>query len=218
MKTYRYAVFDLDGTLIDSYRALTTAINRTAGDLGQRSLTIDQVKTVVGEGVERLLQKVFGIERIDREVIRRFERYYDEVCCVESHILEEVETTLEHLSSANVKMVVCTNKPTGFSKKILDHFALSPYFSAVVGPDVAGARKPAAEHVAHAMRAMNASGPETLFVGDMPIDVVAARNASIDVAAIATGSSDAESLRAAAPDYLLDRFSDLERLFESEAR
>jgi phosphoglycolate phosphatase-like HAD superfamily hydrolase len=53
-------------------------------------------------------------------------------------------------------------------------------------------------------------GPaETLFVGDMPIDVHAARNSGIDVAVVPTGSSSSAQLRASQPDHYLDRFSDL---------
>jgi phosphoglycolate phosphatase-like HAD superfamily hydrolase len=50
---------------------------------------------------------------------------------------------------------------------------------------------------------------DALFVGDMPIDVRAARNCGIDVAVVATGSSTSEALRASAPDHYLNRFSDL---------
>ena len=51
-----------------------------------------------------------------------------------------------------------------------------------------------------------------LFVGDMPIDVHAARNSGIDVAVVATGSSSVDQLRASEPDHFLDRFSDLVKI------
>ncbi|MGZ7040104.1 MAG: HAD family hydrolase, partial [Thermoanaerobaculia bacterium] len=56
-----------------------------------------------------------------------------------------------------------------------------------------------------------------LFVGDMPIDVHAARNSGIDVAVVATGSSSPEQLRAANPDHYLDRFADLLRVVRQGA-
>src|SRR5205814_6793379 len=108
-----------------------------------------------------------------------------------------------------VLMAVCTNKPTSFSKKILEFLELAPFFRAIVGPDVAGARKPDARHVLHTLGATGCAAAEALFVGDMPIDVHAARNSGIDVAVVSTGSSTPEALRAAAPDHYLDRFSDL---------
>ena len=120
-----------------------------------------------------------------------------------------METTLETLSGLGVAMAVCTNKPTSFSRKILEFLELAPFFRSIVGPDLAGARKPDAQHVLHTLAATDCPREEALFVGDMPIDVHAARNSGIDVAVVATGSSSSATLRAAAPDHYLDRFGDL---------
>jgi len=149
---------------------------------------------------------------VPRSVKDAFESRYDEICCEESTILADVETTLATLQSFGVLMAVCTNKPTSFSKKILTFLELAPYFCAIVGPDLAGARKPEARHVLHTLEATSCVASEALFVGDMPIDVHAARNSGIDVAVVATGSSTAEALRAAKPDHYLERFGDLVRV------
>lgn len=109
-------------------------------------------------------------------------------------------------------MSVCTNKPTNFSEKILDHLGLAGYFRAVVGPDLAGARKPSADHVLFTLATTGAPAERALFVGDMPIDVVAARSSGIAVAVLATGSSTREELQASSPDFLLERFGELETL------
>ena len=61
----------------------------------------------------------------------------------------------------------------------------------------------------HTLQATGCRAQEALFVGDMPIDVHAARNGGLAVAVVATGSSSAAALRAAAPDHILERFSDL---------
>jgi len=106
-------------------------------------------------------------------------------------------------------MAVCTNKPTSFSRKILEFLGLARHFSAIVGPDLAGARKPEAKHLLCTLETTKIAREDALFVGDMPIDVHAARNSGIDVAVIPTGSSSAEQLHAARPDHYLDRFSDL---------
>ncbi|MGZ8867130.1 MAG: HAD family hydrolase, partial [Thermoanaerobaculia bacterium] len=86
---------------------------------------------------------------------------------------------------------------------------LSMHFRAIVGPDMAGARKPDAQHVFRTLEEAGVEAKGTLFVGDMPIDVAAARNSGIDVAVLATGSSSLDQLVTAKPDHLLERFSDL---------
>ena len=156
-----------------------------------------------------LLDRCFAPSDVPEQASRVFEQRYDEVCCDQSRILAEVEETIAGLARSGVRMGVCTNKPTSFSRKILEHLGVAELFGAIVGPDLAGARKPDAAHVDYVLRSMGAEASASLFVGDMPIDVRAARNAGLDVAVLATGSSDEETLRGERPDFFLARFSEL---------
>ena len=214
---YRAVLFDLDGTLVDSYKALTEAVNHARRTHGLPELTSAHIRELVGEGVECLLQRAFESKELSPTILQAFESRYDDICCAESRVLAEVDVTLQDLSELGVAMAVCTNKPTVFSKKILDFLGLSPYFRAIVGPDIAGARKPDSRHLAFTLASVECSPAEALFVGDMPIDVRAARNSGIDVAVVATGSSTREQLTAAGPDHFLERFSDLIKLVRREA-
>jgi phosphoglycolate phosphatase len=206
---YRAVLFDLDGTLVDSYAALADAVNYARRTHGLPALDQAQVKGLVGDGIEKLLQRAFEMRDVPADVRKVFETRYDEVCCEQSRILEDVEKTLRELSALGIAMAVCTNKPTSFSKKILDFLNLSEHFRAIVGPDVAGARKPDPQHVLRTLRETACAIEEALFVGDMPVDIEAAHNSGIDVAVLATGSSSIEQLRDAGPDHMLARFSDL---------
>jgi phosphoglycolate phosphatase len=209
---YRAVLFDLDGTLVDSYTALAEAVNYARREHGLYELSGARIREFVGDGLEKLLQRAFESPHVPASVKLAFERRYDEICCGESKVLADVETTLDELSRMNVMMAVCTNKPTSFSRKILEFLELARHFSAIVGPDLAGARKPEAQHLLNTLESTGCPREDALFVGDMPIDVHAARNSGIAVAVVATGSSSSEQLRAAHPDHYLDRFSDLLRI------
>lgn len=214
---YRAVLFDLDGTLVDSYAALTDAVNHARRADGLHDLSDARIRAIVGDGLEKLLQRAFERSDVPRELVEVFETRYDVVCCEQSRVLDDVEATLARLSALGVEMAVCTNKPTVFSKKILDFLELSRYFRAIVGPDAAGARKPDARHLLVTLEAVRCAPKETLFVGDMPIDVRAARNSGIDIAVVPTGSSTREQLTAAEPDHFLERFSDLIKIVERAA-
>jgi phosphoglycolate phosphatase len=206
---YRAVLFDLDGTLVDSYAALAEAVNYARRQHGLDPLGETRIKQFVGDGLDRLLQRAFETSKVPNGVQEAFESRYDEICCSESKVLEDVETTLEHLAALQVEMAVCTNKPTFFSRKILEALGLARHFRAIVGPDLAGARKPDAKHLLRALEATGVCTTEALFVGDMPIDVQAARNSGISAAVVPTGSSSTDQLRAANADHYLARFSDL---------
>jgi phosphoglycolate phosphatase len=208
---YRAVIFDLDGTLVDSYTALAEAVNFARRRHGLSELSSARIRDFVGDGVETLLDRAFD-SRVPRGAREAFESRYDEICCAESKILADVEVTLEALSSLGILMAVCTNKPTAFSRKILTFLRLAPFFRAIVGPDLAGTRKPDARHVLLTLEATKCHPSDALFVGDMPIDVHAARNSSLAVAVVPTGSSTAAQLRASNPDHYLERFSELVKI------
>jgi 2-phosphoglycolate phosphatase len=205
---YRAVLFDLDGTLVDSYTALADAINHARRQHGLAPLADGTIRSLVGDGVQKLLERAFD-SSVPATAQEEFEQRYDAICCEQSHLLDEVEATLQSLNAAGVRMAVCTNKPTGFSAKILAHLGIAHHFRSVVGPDLAGARKPDPRHLLHALTTTGCLAAEALFVGDMPIDVRTARNAGMDVAVIASGSSAADELKASRPDFFLDRFADL---------
>lgn len=214
---YRAVVFDLDGTLVDSYAALTDAVNHARRTHDLDELTTGRIRELVGEGIERLLQKAFERTEVPASAFEAFVTRYDAVCCSGSRVLADVEDTLEELSSLGVRMAVCTNKPTGFSRKIVDYLGLGRHFQSVVGPDMANARKPDAKHLLFTLETLNCSLDEALFVGDMTVDVQAARNSRMDVAVIPTGSSSRQQLVEAGPDYFLEAFPELLAIVRSEA-
>ena len=211
---YRAVLFDLDGTLVDSYTALAEAVNYARRQHGLHELSGARIREFVGDGLDKLLERAFESQRVPASVKIAFETRYDEICCEESKVLADVEATLEALSRLDVAMAVCTNKPTSFSRKILEFLGLARHFRAIVGPDLAGARKPEAQHLLRTLESTEIEPREALFVGDMPIDIHAARNSGIEVAVVPTGSSSEDQLRAAQPDHYLDRFSDLLKIVE----
>jgi phosphoglycolate phosphatase len=206
---YRAVLFDLDGTLVDSYDALTEAINYARRPYSMQDLNRTEVQQFVGDGVEKLLQRVFAPFPVPQQAWELFESRYDQICCQFSTVLTDVEATLDSMGEDNTRMAVCTNKPTSFSRKILEHLGIARHFDAIIGPDLAGARKPDPRHVLFTLESTGVGPAEALFVGDMPVDVAAARASGLDVAVIATGSASPRELRDSQPDFFLKRFPEL---------
>src|ERR1700733_2175097 len=76
---YRAVVFDLDGTLVDSYAALAESVNFARRGQGLPELAERRIRDFVGEGLDRLLQRAFDCQSIPEGVREAFESRYDEI-------------------------------------------------------------------------------------------------------------------------------------------
>ncbi|HXI02824.1 MAG TPA: HAD-IA family hydrolase, partial [Candidatus Saccharimonadales bacterium] len=201
-------VFDLDGTLIDSYEAITDSLNAALRAADLPPMKVDAVRGMVGMGLETLIARAMGEERV-AEGVRVFREHYDRVCVAGTSVLPEVAETLDALHRRGYRMAVASNKPAHFGWRLLEGLHLRRFMTCVLGPDVVANRKPHPEMVFRAMREMQTGTRDTLYVGDMDVDVETARAAGVPVIVVPTGSRSAEDLRSAGADMLIDAFHDL---------
>lgn len=206
-------LFDLDGTLIDSYEAIHESLSHAMRAAGLDPLPMARVRRMVGRGLEVLVAEAMGEERAALGV-KLFRERYDEVCLQRTRLLPDVADTLARLHEARLPMAICSNKLARFTRRIVDHLRVGHCFRAIVGPEDVARPKPDPEMLAKALATLGAHAEDALYVGDMPLDVMVARAACVPVAVIASGSSDETELRSAGADYVLTRFTDLLRLCE----
>ncbi len=210
----RGIVFDLDGTLIDSYEAIARSLNHALSRLGFRALEPSRVRAMVGRGLEVLMHKALGEAAAEspelvEEGVRLFRQHYDVICLESTRLLPDVGETLRALHGRGYRLSVATNKPSYFAKRLLDSLAVGRYLTAVVGPDLVAQPKPSPEMVHAALLAMALRPDEAVYVGDMGVDVETARAAGMRVMVLPTGSSDIEELRSVGADLVFERFADL---------
>jgi phosphoglycolate phosphatase len=165
-------VFDLDGTLIDSRRDITTAINRTREAYGLPPLTLEQVVVMVGEGARVLIERAFGpdlpAERLD-EVLVRYLATYRDVCLDETRPYPGIPEMLEVLA-ARYPLALLSNKGEELSRIILKGLRLEPYFQEILGGDTLTTRKPDPAGLHLLAERLNVPVQSLLMVGDTRID------------------------------------------------
>ncbi len=205
-----FVVFDLDGTLIDGYEAIADALAYAMGRLGLEPLPPDRVRGMVGHGIDRLLAKAVGAERVP-EGVRLFRERYPQVAVEKTRLMPDVPEVLAELAGRGHPMAVASNKPEPFSRKILEACGVGRYFAALAGPDGQTPTKPDPTMLLRLMAAVGAAPGDTLVVGDMEVDSQFARAAGCRVALVPTGSRTREELAGVDADALLDSLRDLPR-------
>lgn len=201
-------VFDLDGTLIDGYDAIEEALAHAMKALGKEPPGREQVREMVGHGLEKLLQQAVG-PRLAPEGVRLFREYYPEVAIAKSRLLPGVADVLERLARAGYAMSLASNKPLRFSRLILESKNVAGYFREFAGPDASHAPKPDPSMLRALMAAMGSTPEATVCVGDMEVDVEFARAGGCRAIVVPTGSRSREFLETAGADLLIDDLADL---------
>ena len=209
---FRAAIFDLDGTLLDSYEGIRAALNPVLVHFGKEPVPVEEVRFMVGEGLPRLIEKAVGPDAVE-EGVRLFREGYRQTVLTGSVLFAEAAEVLAELSRRGVPMSIASNKPAQFTRIILESLGIASRFRFVGGPDVGFAPKPDPAMALAALAAMGSKPEVTLFVGDMPIDIETARAAGMPVVVLPSGSSTLEELVAAGPDRILCTLAELLPLF-----
>ena len=184
MSPIGFAIFDLDGTLIDSRRDLTDSANVMLAGYGASPKAEEDIARMVGCGAATLVKRVLTAANVDApvgEALERFLAAYDQRLTHHTRPYDGVPELLDHLQSREVPMAMLTNKPLAQTASILERFALSKYFRWSVGGDGPWPRKPSPEGLRYLMT-LAAVGPgETVMIGDSSVDLETARNAGVRI-------------------------------------
>ncbi|MCZ7649459.1 MAG: HAD-IA family hydrolase [Planctomycetota bacterium] len=206
---YPTVLFDLDGTLLDSVGGIASAVNLARESFGLRALPLDLVRTFVGDGVDRLIERSFEDAGLCAEARARYLSFYSQGMYDGTRVYPGVAEALAELEAAGCRMGVVTNKPGGSARKLLEHFGLARFLGAILGGDNPHGLKPNPAPLLAAVRELNGEPARALMVGDGPADVAGARGAGLAVCIVSYGIGDPAELRALNPDHEVASFADV---------
>jgi phosphoglycolate phosphatase len=203
-------VFDLDGTLVDSQRDLTEAVNATRAWMGLGPLPAEDVSRYVGNGAPVLVQRALpdaGEEDWSR-ALKYFLEYYRDHMLDSTRLYPGVREALDQLREAGIPLAVLTNKPIRFSLQMLHGLKLDLHFFRVYGGNSFPEKKPDPVGLNALIAESGADRERTIMVGDSAVDVQTARNAGTRSCGVRWGFQP-ETFVASPPDFLIDDMRDL---------
>lgn len=182
----RALIFDLDGTLIDSAPDLHRALLHLLAEDGLPRIALDDVRSMVGDGSAMLVTRAYARagRTIGADLPSRLERFLD---LYENGVADltrpypGVRETLRLLSDAGHRMGICTNKPDGPARAIIEALDLGGHFGAIVGGDIGASRKPDPRHVQAVLAALDATPENAVLIGDGTNDLLAGAAAGVPV-------------------------------------
>ena len=204
----RAAIFDLDGTLLNTLDDLADATNAALRHFGFPERTTEEVRRFVGNGAERLIRLALPETATDPDVMEVLSWYKDYYAAHSQIKTRPYEGILEALAEvkAEFPVAVVSNKPDEATKLLCKQYFGNVY---ALGEGSAMPRKPAPDMV---RRAMEDIGAQTcVYVGDSEVDVLTAKNAGVPCLSVLWGFRDKETLLEAGADHFCENPADLLR-------
>lgn len=179
---YKYVIFDLDGTLLNTLEDLADAGNYALKTMGFPTHETEKYKYFVGNGIPKLIERIVP-EGCDESALQKvhdvFSKYYEVHCLDKTKPYHHIPEMLERLKNSGIKTAVATNKDHSFSVKLVKDF-FGGNIDFVCGRKDGFPKKPDPYIVNLLIRHLNADKSLTLYVGDSNVDMETAANAGLD--------------------------------------
>lgn len=186
---YSLAVFDMDGTILDTLQDLTGSINHALSTCGFPEHTVEEVRFFVGNGIDKLVERALpqGSDEEDKARVKaEFMAHYRLHSADRTGPYEGITDLLHRLRDAGIKTAVVSNKPDVAVRDLVKKY-YDGLFDAAVG-DMEGQRvKPAPDMCDKIFRELK-TGPEgAVYIGDSDTDMLTARNSGLDEILVSWG-------------------------------
>lgn len=175
------ALFDLDGTLLDSAPDMLATVNRMLETRGRAPVALDVVRPVVSRGARAMASVAFPELDIDgiQALVPEFLAVYEDVLGRHSVLFDGVAPMLAALDAAGTRWGIVTNKPEYLAARILPQLGWQDRCAVLVGGDTLAERKPHPLPLLHAADVLGLPADDCVYVGDDARDIVAARAAGM---------------------------------------
>jgi phosphoglycolate phosphatase len=207
-------VFDLDGTLVDTAPDLCAAMNAVLALHDRPPVPLAEVRNMVGRGARKLIERGMAYtgapvdeDELDR-LFHAFLDHYGEHIADESSAFAAAPETLAALRAQGHALGICTNKPEGLSRALLEALGLMPLFGAVLGADTLPVRKPDPRHLLETIARLGGDPRRAVMIGDSEVDAETARAAGIPLVIFTFGYT-ALDPREFGADELLHHYDEL---------
>jgi phosphoglycolate phosphatase len=205
---YRAVLFDFDGTLADSYQAITASVNFVRERFGLPPLTEPEARRHVGRAAGYLLEQTVPAGSLE-ENIAVYRAHHPSVLREGTRLLPGAADCLRSLHERGLLLGVCSNKPIEFTRELVAYLGIATFLNVVLGPEDVPRPKPAPDMLKTGLSRLRVTAEEALYVGDMAVDIQTARAAGLAVWVVPTGSDELETLKQAYPDRLLRDLGEL---------
>lgn len=209
----RLVIFDLDGTLLNTIADLAQSTNHALQALGYPTHQTEEYNLMVGNGINKLLERALPQEEQNEENIQRMRSYfiphYDAHNADLSAPYPGVVKLLETLQEQGLQLAVASNKYQAATEKLVKHYFPQINFVAVLGQREGVEVKPSPVIVEDILSQSGADKKDVLYVGDSGVDMQTAINAQVEACGVTWGFRSRKELASFSPAHIVDKAEEI---------
>jgi phosphoglycolate phosphatase len=201
---YQHILFDLDGTLTDSGPGIRNAVRHALKRYGIKENDENNLNRFIGPPLYDSFIRFYGIDEKEAEKGENyFREYYRDIGIFENSVYDGIEKCLKDLIGGGAKLYIATSKPDFMAEKVLSHFDLKKYFTAVAGADIENGRRTKSA----VLEMLLSDHPEinsenAVMVGDREHDIFGASNFGIKGIGVLWGYGSKAELENSGADFI----------------
>ena len=213
---YTIAIFDLDGTILNTLEDLADSTNYALKTCGYPERTMDEVRQFVGNGIRKLMERAVPegtpVEEIDR-VHEKFTAHYKVHCADKTRPYDGIMELLQNLKKDGCKLAVVSNKADYGVQELCKQY-FDGVFDFAVGEREGIRKKPAPDSVNEVLKTLECSRDRAVYIGDSDVDIQTAANAQMDHIIVEWGFRDIPFLISKGAKVLVEKPEEILEIVE----
>ena len=211
---YNTILFDLDGTLTDSAPGILNSVRYACRKMGLALPEEATLRRFLGPPLVDSFRELVGLSPAEADrAVAAFREYFPEKGIFENEVYPGIPAMLADLHSRGCKLILATSKPEEFARRIMEHFDLAQYFTAICGATMDETRTDKAEVIAYALDTAHITDKTgVVMVGDREHDVLGAKKNALPCIGALYGYGSRAELSAAGAAAIADTVADLHTL------
>lgn len=210
--SYKLAIFDMDGTILDTLEDLESSLNFALTEAGCPARKREDVRRFLGNGMQRLIELAVPPdcpEEKKTKILERFKEHYKIHCADRTKPYDGITELLQDLRESGCRTAVVSNKGD-FAVQELNQQYFAGLMDCAIGEKEGVRKKPAPDSVNEVLRELQIGQQDAVYIGDSEVDIETAKNAGMDCIIVSWGFRERDFLIAQGAELIVDSAEELE--------